>query len=300
MRDARVRAAGRRRAERRAGGADRRSRTGRARRADLAAAARRRCTVELGDLGVPVLDWDGEAELTGGLLHAMRAARPGAGVSDRPLRPTRRDCGRSLSRVAVVVCGRCGRRRRRRCCRTSTARSSCSPVLAVVAASPRPSCRWRLDRDARVLAGDADGAARRRPRHLGVRPVQVVWRRRASLVGTGRRPCRRARTQRPDRAMPWSWPCGPLRRRRSHRPWPSGQVPSSPSRRPRTSYPRCRWSSPAWRPRWPPSWSRRACTAPDGGERKRDRYLRGPPTWPAGMTDSRAEPGTRVTAVRSR
>ena len=34
--------------------------------------------VELGNLGVPVLDWDGEAELTGGLLHAMRAARPRA------------------------------------------------------------------------------------------------------------------------------------------------------------------------------------------------------------------------------
>ena len=33
--------------------------------------------VELGTLGVPVLTWDGEAELTGGLMHAMRAARPG-------------------------------------------------------------------------------------------------------------------------------------------------------------------------------------------------------------------------------
>lgn len=33
--------------------------------------------VELGSLGVPVLDWDGDAELTGGLLHAMRASRPG-------------------------------------------------------------------------------------------------------------------------------------------------------------------------------------------------------------------------------
>jgi uncharacterized protein (DUF58 family) len=34
-------------------------------------------TLELGSLGVAVLDWDGEAELTGGLVHAMRAARPG-------------------------------------------------------------------------------------------------------------------------------------------------------------------------------------------------------------------------------
>ena len=34
--------------------------------------------VELGNLGVPVLDWDGDAELTGGLLQAMRAGRPGA------------------------------------------------------------------------------------------------------------------------------------------------------------------------------------------------------------------------------
>jgi uncharacterized protein (DUF58 family) len=34
-------------------------------------------TLELGNLGVAVLDWDGEAELTGGLVHAMRAARPG-------------------------------------------------------------------------------------------------------------------------------------------------------------------------------------------------------------------------------
>ncbi len=32
--------------------------------------------VELAAMGVAVLDWDGEAELTGGLLHAMRAARP--------------------------------------------------------------------------------------------------------------------------------------------------------------------------------------------------------------------------------
>ena len=37
-------------------------------------------SVELGRLGVAVLDWDGEAELTAGLLHAMRAARPGARV----------------------------------------------------------------------------------------------------------------------------------------------------------------------------------------------------------------------------
>ena len=35
-------------------------------------------TVELGRLGVPVLDWDGDAELTGALRHAMRAVRPGA------------------------------------------------------------------------------------------------------------------------------------------------------------------------------------------------------------------------------
>ncbi len=34
--------------------------------------------VELANVGVPVLDWDGDAELTGGLLHAMRAARPRA------------------------------------------------------------------------------------------------------------------------------------------------------------------------------------------------------------------------------
>jgi uncharacterized protein (DUF58 family) len=34
-------------------------------------------TLELGNLGVAVLDWDGAAELTGGLVHAMRAARPG-------------------------------------------------------------------------------------------------------------------------------------------------------------------------------------------------------------------------------
>lgn len=32
--------------------------------------------VELGTLGVPVLEWDGDAELTGSLVHAMRAARP--------------------------------------------------------------------------------------------------------------------------------------------------------------------------------------------------------------------------------
>jgi uncharacterized protein (DUF58 family) len=32
--------------------------------------------VELGTLGVAVLEWDGDAELTGGLMHAMRAARP--------------------------------------------------------------------------------------------------------------------------------------------------------------------------------------------------------------------------------
>jgi uncharacterized protein (DUF58 family) len=37
-------------------------------------------SVELGRLGVAVLDWDGEAELTAGLQHAMRAARPGARV----------------------------------------------------------------------------------------------------------------------------------------------------------------------------------------------------------------------------
>ena len=35
-------------------------------------------TVELGSLGVPVLPWDGEADLTGALTHAMRAARPRA------------------------------------------------------------------------------------------------------------------------------------------------------------------------------------------------------------------------------
>lgn len=35
-------------------------------------------TVELGNLGVPVLVWDGDAELTGGLQQAMRAGRPGA------------------------------------------------------------------------------------------------------------------------------------------------------------------------------------------------------------------------------
>jgi uncharacterized protein (DUF58 family) len=34
--------------------------------------------VELATMGVAVLDWDGEAELTGGLLHAMRASRPGS------------------------------------------------------------------------------------------------------------------------------------------------------------------------------------------------------------------------------
>lgn len=31
---------------------------------------------ELGSLGVPVLPWDGEGDLTGALLHAMRAVRP--------------------------------------------------------------------------------------------------------------------------------------------------------------------------------------------------------------------------------
>ncbi len=35
-------------------------------------------TVELGWLGVPVLPWDGEGDLTGALQHAMRAVRPGA------------------------------------------------------------------------------------------------------------------------------------------------------------------------------------------------------------------------------
>jgi uncharacterized protein (DUF58 family) len=35
-------------------------------------------TWELGSLGVPVLPWDGEGDLTGALLHAMRAVRPGA------------------------------------------------------------------------------------------------------------------------------------------------------------------------------------------------------------------------------
>ena len=34
--------------------------------------------VELETMGVAVLDWDGDAELTGGLLHAMRASRPGS------------------------------------------------------------------------------------------------------------------------------------------------------------------------------------------------------------------------------
>ncbi len=34
--------------------------------------------VELASMGVAVLDWDGDAELTGGLLHAMRASRPGS------------------------------------------------------------------------------------------------------------------------------------------------------------------------------------------------------------------------------
>jgi uncharacterized protein (DUF58 family) len=33
-------------------------------------------TWELGSLGVPVLPWDGEGDLTGALLHAMRALRP--------------------------------------------------------------------------------------------------------------------------------------------------------------------------------------------------------------------------------
>lgn len=33
-------------------------------------------TVELATLGVPVLPWDGEGDLTGALLHAMRAVRP--------------------------------------------------------------------------------------------------------------------------------------------------------------------------------------------------------------------------------
>lgn len=33
-------------------------------------------TVELGTLGVPVLPWDGEGDLTGALLHAMRSVRP--------------------------------------------------------------------------------------------------------------------------------------------------------------------------------------------------------------------------------
>lgn len=32
--------------------------------------------LELGSLGVPVLPWDGEGDLTGALLHAMRAVRP--------------------------------------------------------------------------------------------------------------------------------------------------------------------------------------------------------------------------------
>jgi uncharacterized protein (DUF58 family) len=33
-------------------------------------------TWELGSLGVPVLPWDGEGDLTGALLHAMRSLRP--------------------------------------------------------------------------------------------------------------------------------------------------------------------------------------------------------------------------------
>jgi uncharacterized protein (DUF58 family) len=33
-------------------------------------------TWELASLGVPVLPWDGEGDLTGALLHAMRAMRP--------------------------------------------------------------------------------------------------------------------------------------------------------------------------------------------------------------------------------
>lgn len=35
-------------------------------------------TVELGTLGVPVLPWDGEGDLTGALIHAMRSVRPEA------------------------------------------------------------------------------------------------------------------------------------------------------------------------------------------------------------------------------
>ena len=31
---------------------------------------------ELATLGVPVLDWDGEGDLTGALLHTMRASTP--------------------------------------------------------------------------------------------------------------------------------------------------------------------------------------------------------------------------------
>jgi hypothetical protein len=31
---------------------------------------------ELARLGVPLLEWDGTGDLSGGLLHAMRALRP--------------------------------------------------------------------------------------------------------------------------------------------------------------------------------------------------------------------------------
>ena len=140
-------------------------------------------------------------------------------------------------------------------------------VVAAVAAAVLP---WRMTGTVTVLAATLTVLLRRHPRHL---------RRPAGPGGDGRRPPDAARgrprrprgPQQPEPARRVRRRCGRRRPARSPRSWRSGQVRSSPSRRRRTSYPRCRWSSPAWQPRWSPSSSRREPTAASAVWR--DRYL---------------------------
>ena len=120
----------------------------------------------------PVLDWDGEAELTGGLMHAMRAARPGG----RPMTPCR---GRPPSPAGPRGRRRGGGRRGGRGARPEPAgaaargspwrgrlrRRGCHPAspgrhLALVGATRHGAARRRAGR---VVGAAGPGRAGRRP-----------------------------------------------------------------------------------------------------------------------------------------
>ena len=176
---------------------------------------------------------------------ARDAGRPAAGGAMSAPRSAARCCSTSAGRCAVVLAGSAA-------AAVAVPPDPSRPVLVmagatVLACVAAAVLRWRLvgtlavlvTTAAVLLAGALDDDSTVRPLQTLAAAALVV-----ALVAAlgGSRGGRR-----PARPTPWSWRAGPGGGASAYRCSRSAQVPLSPSRRPRTSYPQFRWSSPAWR-----------------------------------------------------